>query len=61
MQMPACLLYLFIMEISQFTFLTASPFGTRIISSEIHLYIAPHKIKANNFKLIPYFKYTGTN
>lgn len=61
MQMSTCLLYLLIMEMSQFTFVTASPFWTRTILLEIYLYVVPHKIQANNFKLRPYFKYTGIN
>lgn len=55
MQMSACLLYLFIMGISQFTFVTDSPFGIRIILLEIHLYVCPNKMQANNFKSIPHF------
>lgn len=50
MQMPTCLLYLLIMEISQFTFVMASPFGTSTVLLEIYLYVVPHKMQANNFK-----------
>lgn len=59
MQMPACLLCLFIMETLQLTFVIVSPLGTRIILLEIHLYVVPHKMQANDFELIPYFKYTS--
>lgn len=50
MQMSACLLYVFIMEISQFTFVTASPFGNKIILLEIHLHIYPNKMQADELK-----------
>lgn len=59
MQMPACLLCLFIMETLQLTFVIVSPLGTRIILLEIHLYVVPHKMQANDLELIPYFKYTS--
>lgn len=61
MQMAACLPYLFSMKTSQFNFVTASPFGIRIILLEIRLYVIPRKMQANNFKLLPYFKYTDIN
>ena len=70
MQMPARLLHLCMMGLSQCAFVTAPPYGTRVILSGIHICVfirknkgmcIPNKMQANNFKPMPYFKYTGIN
>lgn len=70
MQMPACLLYFFMMGLLQFTLVTVPPYGTRVILLGIHICVfirnnkcicIPNKMQANNFKPVPYFKYIGIN